>query len=355
MGRAWTRSGWFGWLRRRGARAEPEARAGRPDEAGGPLAAPVADPFAPFAEVLGVPSPAAAPPGDPGEEALAARVLEHFLAHRPDAASAPSLALQVLGLVSSPRSDLGEMVRLVSADPALSIGVLEVANSAAARGRDEVESVRAAVVRLGMNEVGWIAGALSAKSLFDAALRSERAAHGARFEALHRRAATVAFAAAGLVIRRRGGRVDRAFLGGMLHDVGRSIALRSAAALGVGADAPGLEGALERVHVEVGAECHRRWRLPGYLEVMASRHHDPELPAAPELVELHAVRLVGALLDVREAPLARRAAAEIVQSAGALGMGPLAVRSLDAEVRSAAARAASALGAAAGAPRRSVA
>ena len=346
-----------------GAGAPP--RAARPPPPG-PAAGtaegrPDGDPFDPFARALGFEPPRRAPPSALAEEvdgageaeaaelALAERVLEHFRRNRPGPAAAPSLSLRLLNLVASPRAEVGEMVRLISADPALAAGVLTVANSVAYRGREEIETVRAAVVRLGMAEVARVAGAVGARSLFHPRLKAELAAHGARYAGLFHRALTVASGAAALTLQRPGGRSDRAYLGGMLFDVGKSIALRSLAALAAQPGAPPLDPAtadrvLDRVHVEVGGECHQEWNLPRYLTVIAVRHHDPAIPPDPEFAELHAVRLCGALLDLREPSVAARAAGEIVQSARALALDPLAVRAVDAELRSAAQRAASAFG-----------
>ncbi len=308
--------------------------------------------FLPFARALGVEPPAAEAAGpEPGEEELllAERVLEHFRRNRPGPAAAPSLSLRLLNLVASPRAEVGEMVRLISADPALSAGVLTVANSVAYRGREEIDTVRGAVVRLGLEEVGRVAGAVGARSLFHPKLKAELAAHGRRYGGLFHRSLTVATAAAGLALQRRDLRSDHAYLAGVLFDVGKSIALRSLAALSAAPGAAPLDPAtadrvLDRVHVEVGGECHQEWNLPQFLTVIAVRHHDPAVPADPEFTELHAVRLCGALLDLREPFVAGRAAGEIVQSAGALSLGPLAVRALDAELRSASLRVSSAFG-----------
>jgi putative nucleotidyltransferase with HDIG domain len=240
------------------------------------------------------------------------------------------------------------MVRLISSDAALSAGVLTLANSAHYRGVQEVETIRAAIVRLGLQEVGRVAGALSAKSLFSPKVKAELAAHRDRFAALYHRSLAVAYGAAFLAIQHRGGREDRAFLGGMLHDLGRAIALRSAAYLASAKepfpDGPALDRALDRVHVEVGAECHQEWNLPQYLMVIAVRHHDREIPAEPEFADLHSVRLASALLDLRDERLAPRAAAVVAQSARALALSPFAVRTLDAELRDASQRVSSAFG-----------
>ncbi|MFO0583391.1 MAG: HDOD domain-containing protein [Anaeromyxobacter sp.] len=310
-------------------------------------------PFAPFAKVLGVAIPP--PPADPDAaepdaalEAAAARVLAHFQKNRPGPASAPSLSLRVLNLVATPNADMTEMVRLISADPALSAGLLTVANSVQYRGVQEIETVRAAVVRLGLEEVARVAGALAAKSLFNPKLKAEIAAHQDRFAALYHRSITVANGAAFVALQKRDARADRAFLGGLLHDVGRSVALRSVAALAFAGEAmpegEALDRLLDRVHVEVGADCHQEWSMPQYLTVIAVRHHEPTIPAGAEFADLHAVRLASALACLREPTMAPRAAAEVAQSAQALAMDPYAVRSVDAELREAGQRAAAAFG-----------
>jgi len=337
--------GLLDWLRRRPAAPAPV----RPPPPAGPAPEP-ASPFAPFARALGIAEPVPEEPGAPdaAEEARVAELLGHFRANRPGPASAPSLSLRILNLVAAPDADVGELARLVSADPALAAGVLTVANSPMFRAVREVETVREAIARLGFEEVARIAGALSAKSLFSPRLKAELTAFGPLFAALYQRALEVAAGAAAVAMR-HGGRSDRAFLGGMLHDVGKALALRSVAALALerkaappAEEAP-LAALLDRVHVELGADAHQEWSLPQYLTVIAVRHHDVEVPADAEFLDLHAVRLVAALHDLRAEPaFAARAAGEVAQSASALRLGPAAVRSLATDLRDAAARMASA-------------
>lgn len=323
-------------------------------------AQPAGDPFTPFARALGVPVPVEPPPlGEEAELAeleLAARVLEHCRRNKLGPASSPTLSLRILNLVASPGAEISELARIIAADPALSAGVLNVANSAYFRGVDEIETVRDAVTRLGLDEVGRVAGALSAKSLFNPKLRLEQATFGPRFTALYRRAVTVATAAAALAMRARA-RSDRCYLGGMLHDVGRTVSLRSVALLHLehqaapGLGDPLLDRVLDRVHVELGGELHQEWQLPQYLTVLAVRHHDAEIPADEEFRDLHVVRLAAATHDVRAEPAtAWRASREILQSAGALHLDPNGVRALAAELRVAEERVAATFGLDGGAP-----
>jgi putative nucleotidyltransferase with HDIG domain len=367
----------LGWLFRlldRGVRSPPPAssRAAAPPgraPAPGPAAAPPADEaappgedvdladepgFSPYSQALGLPAPLAPPPLDEEAELaeleLCQRILEHCRRNKLGPTSAPTLSLQILNLVASPTAEVSEMARLISADPALSAGVLTVANSVLYRGLSEIETVRDAVTRLGLGEVGRVAGALSARSLFNPKLRLDLQAFGPRFAALYRRAIAIATGAAALAMR-SGARSDRAYLGGMLHDVGRTVALRAVAdlaregKLALGPGDPRVERAVDRVHVEVGAELHQEWQMPQYLTVLAVRHHDPAIPADPEFRDLHVVRLAAAVHDLHRDPaVGWRAARELVQSAAVLRLDPNAVRALWSELRRAEEKVATAFG-----------
>jgi putative nucleotidyltransferase with HDIG domain len=307
---------------------------------------PPEDPFAPFARALRIELPAE-PPTPPAEEegadaALAARILDRAAAPGSELVSFPAVALQIIELVSSPKADAASIAGFISRDPALSAGVVSVANSAAFRGLSEVESVRDAVARLGLQEVGRVASAVSARAVLDAqGPTGKRAGPPGQ---LFTRAVAVSWTAAAAAMRQRGARTDHVYLGGLLHDVGRALAARALA--GLLADGGGdeltatvrAERVLDRVHVEVGEAALRRWGLPQYLQDMGAHHHDAIVP--PELVDLHLVRLSSALALLREPALAGRAAREIVQSAAALGLEVRAVRALAADLHDAEQRAA---------------
>ncbi len=275
----------------------------------------------------------ASPPLMPEEAATALAVLDHFDRHRPGPASFPSISLKILEQVRDPKVDAAGLARTIEMDAALSSGVLVLANSAVFRGLSKVETLREAVTRLGLGEVARIAAALSTRSLYRS-VRAEVELFGPTWNRLFYHAVTVARAGADLARMRRLGDPDRVFLGGMLHDVGKSLALRSLAALLLEDRIPQHElGAVERilhhVHVQVGAEAHREWGLPAGLGAIAEWHHLPEISPGPEQAALHVVRLTSALELARIAPGVNPAApAEVVGSARALGLGPRRVQSL---------------------------
>lgn len=297
--------------------------------------APGAPPEA-WAKALGIePSAldAALPPLLPEEASTAQALTKHFDANRPGPASFPSISLKILEQVRDPRVDAAGLAKTIEMDAALSSGVLVLANSAVFRGLTKVETLREAVTRLGLGEVARIAAALSTRSLYQG-VRKEFELFGPTWNRLFYHAVTVARAGADLARLRKLGDPDRVFLGGMLHDVGKSLALRSFAALLLEGRVPRHEGPsvdriLHHVHVSVGAEAHAEWGLPAHLAAIAEWHHLPEISSGPDQVELHVVRLTSALELQRTAPgISPAAPAEVVGSARALGLGPARVQAL---------------------------
>jgi len=308
--------------------------------AGSPAPGPAGDPRA-WAEALGVDVDALEPmeedlPED--EEQLARAVLAHFDAHRPGPASFPAISLQVYEVAQDPDVEIARLASLIELDAALTAGVLVLANSPIFRGVDRIETARQAIARLGTGEVARLATALSTRSLFRPEVRAEFKAFAPTWNALFYHSAVVARTATSLGTIRRIPGTSNAFVGGMLHDVGKSIALRSLAALAADRQvtvpgAAAISRVLHRVHVEVGAEVHREWRLPAHLTLLAVRHHEPSLPADGDLGALHLVRLASALSLLGSEPtLHLGAPLEAIDSARALGLAPDRVAALRVEV-----------------------
>jgi HD-like signal output (HDOD) protein len=309
-----------------------------------------------FARFVGVdlrPRPEPTPEELAEVERLAAQVLAHFDHHRPGPDSFPSLSLRIFNLVANPDEvDVGELVRLVSQDPALAAMILRLANSAALRGATAIENVRDAVTWLGLRDVATVAGALATRSLFNPSVRAEFAYFRRRWRGLFLDAVTVAMGCTWLSMQTGAGRSDRAFLGGLLHDVGKSLALKSIAALQhTGRMDPALtdlqiERILERVHVHIGAEVHQEWALPAGLTAVCLGHHDRAVPAAEDHLELHFVRVVSGLRQLRVAPAIDPGLPEqIEQSLRVLALDPFRFRALDTQLVELADRTTIALGA----------
>ncbi len=299
-------------------------------------------PFDHFLELQGLEAPsesALTPEEVAGDEALAAETMLNFREHQPGPSSLPAVALQVLNAVADQEVSLSELSRLVSQDPAMSAGVLRVANSAAYAATQEIETLRDAVTRLGLSEVGRVAGTVAARSLFQPQVRSEFAAFGSKWNEIFAESVVAARGAAWLAMQVSGVNADHVFLAGLLHDLGRSVGLRSLVTLAqnrlqIDPSDPRVDRVLERVHVDIGGDVHQLWNLPRFPTLVAVRHHDLELPNDGEYREVHVVRLCSALVQFRRQSWRRASIrAEVDESCAALGQSGFSLRSLDTQLR----------------------
>jgi len=263
---------------------------------------------------------------DPEELAAAALVRFHFFADRPEPAAFPRLALRLLDLLLDDEVDVAELCRLVELDAALAGAVLARANAASGRALDPIQTVPHAVTRLGLAEVARVAAGAAIRSLYDERAGAAFGAFVPLWPLLFQHAVVTGRLAGELARRRAGLDPDVAYLAGLLHDVGLATALRSLAALtqdgSVAERAPASAlRVLLLVHLELGEEVARAWRLPPRLVEVLTGHHAAALDAAPALARLvaaaSALDLWGALPEaVPGAP------GEAVAAARALGEAP---------------------------------
>lgn len=315
-------------------RKDPPAQPAQP--AAGLSDAPAA-PDAAFAAALALPPEAlgqATPPAT-AEEALAGeKVLAHFAQNHPGPASFPSISLRILELVRYPDVNLNELSKYIRMDGALAASLLALANSAVYRGVKHIDTVKDAVARIGLGEVAKLTAAISTRTLYGAEETSEYQRFAPLWRDLFHHGATVARAASELSRQRipAGPGPEQVFMAGLLHDVGKSIALRSLAALEAAGKLPpssdvGAARLLHQVHVPVGAEMQRKvWNLPPLFADVAAHHHDGAVGPGETAATVHLVRLVSAVDLLRSEPaLHPGAGAEALASARALALSPAKV------------------------------
>lgn len=189
-----------------------------------------------------------------------------------------------------------QLEKVIRYDPALTANLLRVANSAYYRGKYEITSARAAIVRLGTNGLFEMAMGLSLRRVLPPVLPG----YALSASAFIRHAVAV-----GVLCERLGretGKVERdaAFTLGLLHDIGKLVvstyldeqATRVEASLGdPGVSFEELEKSiLDFDHGEVGLEIARQWRLSPGVGFAARWHHQPE--GAPEGEARHIASVV---------------------------------------------------------------
>ncbi|MFN8007770.1 MAG: HDOD domain-containing protein [Terriglobia bacterium] len=193
----------------------------------------------------------------------------------------PGIAAQVMQASSDEKCDAKKLSSLIHRDQSMASHVLRLANSPLYASRVQIISLQQAVSRLGLKKIGEMALIISCKSRvfqvkgFEPELR-----------ALFRHS-LAAGAFAQEIARLRRWNVEEAFLCGLLHDVGKPVALQTLNDLLDGRlDRPSREdifGLVDEFHPVTGGRLAADWKLPARLGETICYHHDPE--SAPNMVQ----------------------------------------------------------------------
>lgn len=202
------------------------------------------------------------------------RAAQYLLRHGASYPVLPAAVAEVMAIANSSEVNFRDVDRVIRQDPVVAARVLSVANSPLYRPPQPLTSLRAALMRLGwgiLREV--LLQAVAEAHLFRAGPRRELAAarlHAVVLAHVHRHVASVL-----------GFDTEHAFACGLLHDLGRPIAL----ALLARSDAPHVDplqraAVVSIVHGELGARVAEQWSLPSVVARVCRDHHSTHDSAA---------------------------------------------------------------------------
>jgi len=196
------------------------------------------------------------------------------------------VAARVQLLASRSETTASEMEEVLMLDQTLASQVLRVANSAFYAGLSPVETVRVAVLRLGLDQIVEIAVLCAQKGQFE----SQTPEIAAILRRLWKHSVCTALGARWLAARSGyRNRAGEAFMAGLFHDIGKLLILRVVDDVRrKGAwtrDLPEslLQELLREQHAEQGARLLSAWNLPQAYVAVARSHHDPEPPQGDPL------------------------------------------------------------------------
>jgi putative nucleotidyltransferase with HDIG domain len=193
----------------------------------------------------------------------------------------PAVALEIHELSCRSDIDTDKLIGVLERDPMLAGHVLKVANSPIFRGRDAETSLRSAVLRLGLKNLGEI--------VFELALhmRVFRSVEYSGIMEQLRRHSTATANLCRLLATRAGQDPENAFLCGLLHDIGIAailIVLGERAKSEAVLDSHVLDEVVRQTHEDVSGMLVRLWKLPEEVAEVVSHHHAASaLATAPSL------------------------------------------------------------------------
>jgi putative nucleotidyltransferase with HDIG domain len=211
----------------------------------------------------------------------------------------PAAALNCIRLLKDPELSLKAAASVIEQDPVLTASLIRQANSAAFATREPVKSVLASVTKIGTARLKTFLFEASANQLFES--RDERIARSCR--ALWEHSVAVGILAKDVVAFANAGDPDDAYLGGLLHDVGKPIvaglllqAERTATQQNAHAgwiDSVRWMRVIASAHRKVGIALAGKWDLPETVARCVQSCDDYD--ASNRLSAVNAVRFANAL------------------------------------------------------------
>jgi HD-like signal output (HDOD) protein len=206
-------------------------------------------------------------------------------------------AARAHAMLAEESPDPNELEELVETDPALTSGVLRVANSSFFRGLEPVVGIREAIVRLGARKICQLVVVMSQERSFqvrDPELRKMAAV-------LWKHSVACGLGAEWLARRLKLGAVEHeAMLAGLLHDVGKLFVL--IVIDGLKHEKPGFDPPAEMIaevtqalHCIHGEKLMQSWSVPEVYQRVVRRHHEEEIDESDLL--LLTVRLADAVCN----------------------------------------------------------
>ncbi len=207
--------------------------------------------------------------------------LERLVEMEVELVSFPETYFRISEALQSPKSSITHVANLISKDTALSAALLRLANSAMYGVPAKVESIPRAAALIGGNALSILALGVSVAASFGAV-----PARWVNMQSFWKHSIAVAVLGQVLSVRKTPRAIERIFVGGMLHDIGRLILLRhvplsmtKVLAAAEAEKAPLVE--MERRmlgfdHAELGGRLLEKWGFPRILSDLVRYHHLPE-------------------------------------------------------------------------------
>jgi putative nucleotidyltransferase with HDIG domain len=211
----------------------------------------------------------------------------------------PATALRLQKVLATDDYGVNDLVREMSADPVFTGNILRLANSSFYRRSGEVTSIAAAVSRIGARELTRLAMSASL---------AQAASEVGPLGELRRRVWREAVASALLcenVARLENGNPGEAFVAGLLHDVGKLLAIGAIEDLlhrrvhVESRPAADWWKMIERHHVRLGVSLAERWQLPGLIGAVIAVHHVPGEEGTGLVRAIHIADAVVGLMESR--------------------------------------------------------
>jgi HD-like signal output (HDOD) protein len=195
--------------------------------------------------------------------------------------STPKAFQEILTCLQDPSGSMSDVARIVGRDVAMTANVMKMVNSAFFGARQPIISTDRAVAYLGLDTLGAL---VLAHSVFKSGRPTTIA--GFSLEQLWSHSLQTALAARTIALCEKlsSTEAERAFLAGVLHDVGKIVfATRTIPTTGAAMSSAEYGALMQAHHPEVGAYLLGLWGFPNPIVEAVAFHNIPSLAAAEGL------------------------------------------------------------------------
>jgi HD-like signal output (HDOD) protein len=182
----------------------------------------------------------------------------------------PEVAIRLRKTVDEPGASAAQIAKAISADPAISARLLQVANAALYRGRQPVDSIQGAIARLGVDMVRNLVFTLVMEQLY----KCKTSGKTKQMQiTIWKHSVSVAALSGVIAAKFTTLGKDEAMLGGLVHDIGTlPILVRAATIPELDNNEALLQTVLDEMHAEVGTLIVETWSFPESLRRCVTSH-----------------------------------------------------------------------------------
>jgi HD-like signal output (HDOD) protein len=197
-----------------------------------------------------------------------------------EVSSLPTVYYRISDAVNDPRASMTGIGKIISEDPGLTVRLLRLVNSAFYGFPSKIETITQALVIIGTRQLCDLALGTSIMTMFDGIPEDL-----VNMESFWRHSIACGIAAKTLAVHRREKNIERFFVTGMIHDIGRLVIYKkigdqarellfqakSSGTILVSAE----QEAIGFDHATLGGMLLQSWNLPPGVVEAVSFHHQP--------------------------------------------------------------------------------
>lgn len=183
----------------------------------------------------------------------------------------PEVALKVRDTLEDDNSSMADVAKIISSDAALAARMIQVSNSPLLRATRNIESVEAAVARMGSNMIRNLVTSMVMEQMFQATSDVT----DKRLRKIWEHSTEVAAISHALTRQCTKLEPEQAMLAGLIHDIGAlPILTRAEDYPDLLSDPDSLDRIIRSTHTTIGGEILRKWNFPDELIAVAEEHEN---------------------------------------------------------------------------------